>query len=226
MIEDDDFNPNIFEEFEKTEKPEKRQRQTKNDEHYVNNKEFTLELDKYARECKIANETGREKPVMNRYLADCIIKMSFRLSLTPRFQGYAFREEMVQNGILAAVKYAHRFDGDRFDNGFAYITQILFSHMVITIKNEKKKYKTNLELIQQAYASNIDNPEFANHIEEHARFISDQKLTDLKNGEMQPGGKGTRGGFTLRTGWTKADRAAYKGGTPLVREDEDEDKDL
>jgi hypothetical protein len=226
MIEDEDFNPDLFEELEHFEKPAKRKRQTKNDEHYVNNKEFTLALDKYARESKEAIAAGKEKPVMSRYLAECIMKMSFRLSLTPRFQGYPFREEMVQNGILAAVKYAYRFDGDRFDNGFAYITQILFSHMVITIKNEKKRYKTNLELIQQAYVTNIDNPEFADQIEEHARFISDQKLTDLKNSELEPGGKGTRGGFTLRTGWTKEARDAYKGGTPLVREDEEDDKNL
>lgn len=224
MIEDDDyFDPEILEELEEVEKPTKRKRQTKNDEHYVNNKEFTLALDKYARECSAAETAGKEKPVMNRYLAECIMKMSFRLSLTPRFQGYPYREEMVQNGILAAVKYAHRFDGNRFDNGFAYITQILFSHMIITIKNEKKRYKTNLELIQQAYVSNIDNPEFAGQIEEHARSIADQKLSNLKDNEEVPGGKGTRGGFALRTGWTKASREAYKGGTPLVREDDDED---
>lgn len=221
---DNELDPEYFERLETFEVPEKRKRQTKNDENYVNNKEFTLALDKYARDCRAAEARGEEKPVMSRYLAECIMKMSFRLSLTPRFQGYAFREEMVQNGILAAVKYAHRFDGDRFDNGFAYITQILFSHMIITIKNEKKRYKTNLELIQQAYVSNIDNPEFAGSIDEQARMIADQKLEDMKQNTEQPGGKGKRGGFTLRTGWTKASRDAYTGGTPLVREDEDEDK--
>lgn len=200
-----------------TDTPQKRQkRQKKGDEHYVNNREFTLNLDKYSRECKEAETEGREKPVMNRYLAECIMKMAYRLSLTPRFQGYYYREEMVQNGILAAVKYAHRFDGDRFDNGFAYITQILFSHMVITIKNEKKKYKTNLELIQQAYVTNIDNPEFAGIIDEHAREIADQKLSDMNDNGL--GDK--KGGFTLRTGYTKEARDAYIGGTPLVREDE------
>jgi hypothetical protein len=195
---------------------EKKTRQKKGDEHYVNNKEFTLALDKYARESKIASEKGEERPVMNRYLADCIIKMAHRLSLTPRFQGYFFRDEMVQNGILAAVKYAHKFDGDRFDNGFAYITQILFSHMVITIKNEKKRYKTNLELIQQAVVSNIDDPEMMAYFDEHAREIADQKLTDMVSNSV-----GGKGGFKLRTGWTKESRLAYTGGTPLVREDED-----
>lgn len=195
---------------------EKRKRQKPGDEHYVNNREFTLALDKYARESQEAIKNGQEKPVMPRYIADCIIKMSFRLSLTPRFVGYHYRDEMVQNAILAAVKYAHRFDGNRFDNGFAYITQILFSHMIITIKNEKKRYKTNLELIQQAVATNVDNPEFAEYIEEHARDIADQKLS-----EMAKASDGVKGGFVLRTGWTKESREAYAGGKALVREDEE-----
>jgi len=198
---------------------DKQKRQKPGDEHYVNNREFTLALDKYSVECKKAEADGTDKPVMNRYLADCIMKMAFRLSLTPRFQGYYFREEMVQNAILAAVKYAHRFDGNRFDNGFAYITQILFSHMVITIKNEKKRYKTNLELIQQAMVTNIDNPEFMEYIDEHAREIADQKLTQMNDASHGNG----KGGFKLRTGWTKESRESYTGGTPLIREGEEDD---
>ena len=97
---------------------EKQPKQKKGDAHYVNNREFTLELDKYAVACKQADDNNLERPVMNRYLAECIMKMAFRLSLTPRFQGYHYREEMVQNAIIAAVKYAHRFDGNRFNNGF------------------------------------------------------------------------------------------------------------
>lgn len=194
---------------------DKKTRQKKGDLHYVNNKEFTLELDKYSRACRDAEEKGLERPVMSRYVAECVMKMAERLSLTPRFRSYFFRDEMVQNAILAAVKYAHKFNGDRFDNGFAYITQILFSHMVITIKNEKKRYKTNLELIQQAIVSNIDNPEITAYIDEHAREIADQKLTDMEHAAI-----GGKGGFKLRTGWTKESRNAYTGGTPLVREDD------
>jgi len=157
---------------------QKRKRQKKGDVHYVNNEEFTIALDKYSRACREAEANEKEKPQMSNYIADCIIKMSNRLASTPRFAGYSYRDEMVQNAILAAVKYADRFNGDKFNNGFAYITQILFSHMVITIKNEKKRYKANLELIREM-----------------------------------------RGGFQLRTGYTKEDREAYQGGTPMVRDD-------
>jgi hypothetical protein len=109
------------------------------------------------------------------------------------------------------MKYMYRFDGTRFDNGFAYVTQILFSHMIQTIKNEKKKYELNLRLIQEAEVAVVDNPEFSDIANSHARSIADQKLEDLQNQRLEKG----KGGFTLRTGYTKESRAAYQGGTPL-----------
>ena len=194
----------------------KRKRQKPTDAHYVNNKEFTLALDEYAQKCRKAEEEGKQKPVMSRYLGDCLIRMSNRLASTPRFRGYTYRDEMVQNAILAACKYMHKFDGTRFSNGFAYVTQILFSHMVITIKNEKKKYELDLKMIQQAEASVMGDQEFESLADSHARAIADQKLGELE--EQKTSSKGT-GGFTLRTGWTKESRANYKGGTPLRPQD-------
>jgi len=190
---------------------EKRTRQKPGDAHYVNNVEFTLALDEYSQACKKALAEGKERPQMSRYLGECVYKMSNRLSLTPRFKGYMYRDEMVQNAILGAMKYMYRFDGERFDNGFAYVTQILFSHMIQTIKNEKKKYELNLKLIQEAEVSVMGNQEFIDVSDQHARSIADQKLEELQSQKVEKG----KGGFSLRTGYTKESREAYTGGTPL-----------
>lgn len=195
----------------------KRARQKPGDKNYVNNKEFTLALDRYARDCKAAVSEGREEPQMPKYVAECIMKMSERLSMTPRFRGYAFREEMVGNGIIAAVKYAKNFNGDKYDNGFAYVTQILFSHMVITIKKEKIKQQTNLEMIQQAQLSVFGDHEFTAEMQSHSQMIADQKLKQQEeDGNVTSGGPK---GFVLRSGYTEASRKAAKG-TPLEREDD------
>ena len=198
----------------------KRKRQKPGDEHYVNNREFTLALDDYSRACKKAEDEGKRKPQMNNYLGECIMKMANRLANSPRFSGYSYKDEMIHNGILAAVKYAHRFNGDKFDNGFAYVTQILFSHFIITIKNEKKKYETNLKMIQEAEVGVMGNSEFAALSDSHARSIADQKLQDIEENKMQrdKDGKTNKRGFHLRSGYTKEDRANYMG-TPLVRDD-------
>ena len=140
------------------------------------------------------------------------MKMAERLSSTPRFRGYTYREEMVGNAIVAAVKYAKNFDGNRFNNGFAYITQILFSHMVITIVKEKKKYHTNLEMIQQAQLGVFGNPEMSEEVSNHARMIADQKRKDIEDSKSTD----KKGGFQLRTGSTPEARAAYVG-TPVDR---------
>ena len=192
----------------------KRKRQKPGDEHYVNNRTFTLALDDYSRACKKAEEEGRQKPRMNNYLGECILKMSNRLANSPRFSGYSFKEEMIHNGILAAVKYAHKFNGDKFDNGFAYVTQILFSHFIITIKNEKKKYETNLKLIQSAEIGVFGNAEFSAVSDSHARGIADQKLQDMEENKETVGNKR---GFHLRSGYTKESRENYSG-TPLKRD--------
>lgn len=198
---------------EETEKP-KRKRQKRGDVHYVDNKVFTLALDEYAREFKEATENGEERPVMSNYLGDCVIRMANRLALTPRFRGYSYRDEMINNAILGAMKYMHRFNGDKFNNGFAYVTQILFSHMIQTIKKEKKAYETKLKMIQESEVTLFGSEEegFADVINDHAKGIADQKLADMEDSKIEKG----KGGFSLRSGYTKESRENYSG-TPLDR---------
>jgi len=179
---------------------QKRTRQKKTDKHYVNNKEFTAALDEYSRKCRACIEAGEERPVMSRYLGECIIKMSEKLSLRPNFVGYPYRDEMVQDAIVAAVKYAYRFNGDRYNNGFAFVTQILFSHMVQRIKKEKKKYMLDLKLIQEADQQLFLNSEFENAAAEKARNIADQKIADMQEATAEKDKTGhSKGGFQLRS---------------------------
>ena len=65
---------------------EKRTRQKPGDTHYVNNIEFTLALDEYSQACKKAISEGKERPTMSRYLGECVVKMSNRLSLDLYFK--------------------------------------------------------------------------------------------------------------------------------------------
>jgi hypothetical protein len=190
------------------------QRQRPGDRNYVDNKTFTLALDEYAVACRKANETNQPEPRMSEYIGACILKMSERLSSTPRFRGYTYREEMIGNAIVAAMKYAKNFDGSRFNNGFAYITQILFSHMVMTIKKEKRNYNTNLEMIQQAQLQVFGYDEMSHEIAAHAQMIADQKLQDLESSKTN-----VVGGFKLRSGYSKEERSKFKG-TPMERNTE------
>lgn len=198
---------------------DKRARQKPGDLHYVNNKEFTIALDKYAREQrKYISENDGKRIQMPDYVAESIMKMSTRLATTPRFSGYPFKDEMIQNGILAAIKYSHKFDGSRFDNGFAYVTQILFSHFVLTIKSEKRMYETKMKMIQQMENDiDLDLLETSDR-DSFVKEIADQKLQQMEDQKKQK--TDTNGqGFQLRTGYTKEERENYEGGTPLWDEE-------
>lgn len=187
-------------------------RQRSGDKNYVNNEQFTKALDQYAVQCRLAHSENKPEPQMPTYVAESIIKMAERLATTPRFSGYSYKEDMIGNAILAAVKYAKNFDGDRFDNGFAYVTQILFSHMVMTIKKEKQIYKTNVELIQQAQLDSFGNPEMVAEHQAYAQAIADQKLQEMEKSTNV----NKTAGFKLRTGYDKEKRKNTKG-TPLNR---------
>lgn len=179
---------------------QKRVRLGKDHKHYVNNKEFTQALRLYSSKARECDALGKEKPRMNDYLGISFIKIAERLSMRPNFRGYMYRDEMVQDAILAACKYAHKFDGDRFDNAFAYITQVMFSHMVQRIKKEKRKYTLDLKMIQQGETQILLSPDFENPNSELSRQYADQRLGELEEAKVEKKvGTHSKAGFTLRS---------------------------
>ena len=74
------------------------------------------------------------------------MKIAERLSHRPNFINYAFREEMVSDGIENCVMYASNFNPEKSSNPFAYFTQIIYYAFLRRIEKEKKqlyiKYKT------------------------------------------------------------------------------------
>ena len=80
------------------------------------------------------------------YAGECFLKIAERLSHRPNFINYAFREEMVSDGIENCVMYAGNFNPEKSTNPFAYFTQIIYFAFLRRIEKEKKqlyiKYKT------------------------------------------------------------------------------------
>ena len=159
---------------------------TKNPEHYVDNKIFTAALDDYSRKCRASieidiNRTDPNFPRMTRYIGECIIKMANRLASRPNFCNYTYREEMVLDAIELSMRYSYRFNGDKYDNAFAYVTQIMFSAMVQRIKKEKKKQELNYRLIQDAdHMMFLHGEAGPSEYQAKARKIADQKLNEME----------------------------------------------
>tara|TARA_Y100000310_G_scaffold340576_1_gene436901 strand:- start:61 stop:657 length:597 start_codon:yes stop_codon:yes gene_type:complete len=118
----------------------------KKKQHYVDNAKL-LEVMKEYRELYLqAKDDETELPLIPDYAGECFLKIAERLSHRPNFINYAFREEMVSDGIENCVMYASNFNFEKSSNPFAYFTQIIYYAFLRRIEKEKKqlyiKYKT------------------------------------------------------------------------------------
>ena len=115
-------------------------------QHYVDNEKFLGVMSDYREEHLQAKDNDTELPIIPDYAGECFLKIAERLSHRPNFINYAFREEMVSDGIENCVMYASNFNPEKSKNPFAYFTQIIYFAFLRRIEKEKKqlyiKYKT------------------------------------------------------------------------------------
>jgi len=147
--------------------------------HYVDNKKLyqaIVEYRKIVRECEAA---GTERPPIPSYIGHCMLMIANRLSMKPNFINYSYREEMISDGIENCVCYFDNYDPDRYDNPFAYFTQIIYFAFLRRIQKEKK----------QLYIKHksIENSLILNELVEQGEFDDDEFVpayVDMENENM------------------------------------------
>ena len=146
--------------------------------HYVDNALFLEEMIKYKKEYQKAINNNREPPIVSEYLGGVFLKIAERLSYRPNFINYAFKEDMISDGIENCLHYIHNFDPDKSNNPFAYFTQIIYYAFIRRIQKEKKqlyiKYKS-----MQNYEINSDYADYMDGDQEY-NVISDYKNSDFR----------------------------------------------
>ena len=145
--------------------------------HYVDNQKFLEEMIVYKGKCKDAKNKGEPTPQISEYVGECFMKIANRLSFRPNFINYAFREDMISDGIENCVQYIRNFDPEKSRNPFAYFTQIIYFAFIRRIQKEKKqlyiKYKT-----MDTFGALGDNVEVSDHDKGHYDYntlSTDQK---------------------------------------------------
>ena len=145
--------------------------------HYVDNQKFLEEMIVYKGKCKDAISKGELEPQISEYVGECFMKIAQRLSFRPNFINYAFREDMISDGIENCVQYIRNFDPEKSKNPFAYFTQIIYFAFIRRIQKEKKqlyiKYKT-----MDTFGALGDNVEVSDHDKGHYDYntlSTDQK---------------------------------------------------
>ena len=140
-------------------------------QHYVDNEKFLGVMSDYREEHLQAKDNDTELPIIPDYAGECFLKIAERLSHRPNFINYAFREEMVSDGIENCVMYAGNFNPEKSTNPFAYFTQIIYFAFLRRIEKEKKqlyiKYKT-----MEEHSSLEDHVDMGEMSSEDSRAVS------------------------------------------------------
>ena len=114
--------------------------------HYIDNEKFLKEMIIYKRKFDEAKSKNKPQPMISEYLGECFMKIAQRLSFRPNFINYAFKDDMISDGIENCVQYIKNFNPEKSSNPFAYFTQIIYYAFIRRIQKEKKqlyiKYKT------------------------------------------------------------------------------------
>ena len=117
--------------------------------HYVNNKDLYAHIVKRKELIKQALAEGKDKPPLDNYLGECILKISNHLAYKSNFINYTFRNEMIGDAIENCVKVLDNFDPERGSNPFAYLTQIAYNAFIRRIQIEQKQQYIKGKLIEE-----------------------------------------------------------------------------
>lgn len=68
------------------------------------------ELSAWCQAYKDAEEAGKERPQMNNYLGDCIMKIARGISSRFNFIGYTYKEEMIGDAYIHVMTYINKYN--------------------------------------------------------------------------------------------------------------------
>ena len=112
---------------------------------YINNEHFLEAMIEYKEKISNAEKENKEIPPVPDYVGECFLLIAQRLSFRPNFINYAFKDDMISDGIENCLQYVNNFNPEKSQNPFAYFTQIIYWAFVRRIQKEKKnlyiKYK-------------------------------------------------------------------------------------
>ena len=121
--------------------------------HYVKNEDFFKAIVEYKAKVREAESQALPKPIISHYIGDCLIKIATKLSYSPNFINYTFRDEMIADGLENCINYFHNFDPEKSTNPFSYFTQIIYYAFLRRIQKEKKYLYVKHKVTQQKMIS-------------------------------------------------------------------------
>ena len=116
--------------------------------HYVDNALFLEAMIEYKKQWQTSKDNEEELPIISEYLGSVFLKIAQRLSFRPNFINYAFKDDMISDGIENCLHYIHNFNPEKSTNPFAYFTQIIYYAFIRRIQKEKKQLYIKFKSMQ------------------------------------------------------------------------------
>jgi DNA-directed RNA polymerase specialized sigma subunit len=149
-----------------------------NKAHYVDNAKFLEAMIEYKREYNKSKESDTDLPMISEYLGSVFLKIAQRLSFRPNFINYAFKNDMISDGIENCLHYIHNFNPEKSNNPFAYFTQIIYYAFIRRIQKEKKQLYIKYKSMQNYSTA----PEYMDQEKSNNNFTS---LNDYENSDFK-----------------------------------------
>ena len=128
--------------------------------HYIDNSKFLEEMIKHRDGVAAAKLKDKIPPPVPEYIGECFMKIAQRLSFRPNFINYAFKDDMISDGIENCLQYIHNFNPEKSTNPFAYFTQIIYYAFIRRIQKEKKQLYIKYKAIENHDLTSQEEAEF------------------------------------------------------------------
>ena len=139
--------------------------------HYVDNQALYAAL--LERRALAPKEDGSKHRV-SEFIGKCFQQIAENLSYKYQFRNYPYRQDMVQDAVIAMLKGVDSFDPQFGKNPFSYFTQTAYYSFLGTIDEEKSelavKFKGTLEKIALQDVSE--------HDEDYHEMMAEENLPD------------------------------------------------
>ena len=119
-------------------------------EHYLDNKKFLAELEKYRAKIARNEWEGKPPPRVKNYIGGCFFKIATHLSYRPNFINYMYKDDMICEGVENCIQYIDNFDPAKSKNPFAYFTQIVYFAFLRRIAKEKRQMEIRDKIIEKS----------------------------------------------------------------------------
>lgn len=116
-------------------------------QHFVDNVEMLLEIKKS--KARLADKPELGPAAITRALLDMLILMVDKYATKGNWNGYSYLEDMKSDAKLNLYLKWHRFDETKYDNPFAFYTQVIYHCFIGTLTREKKQRKIRDMLIEK-----------------------------------------------------------------------------